>query len=202
MRGLDGVIFDWGGVLIEDPSGPLITYLAAALQVSPRAFEQAFALCGHELQLGILQEDQFWARVCDYLARPRPISKGSLWGQAFRTVYRPRPEMLLIAERLKMQGLRTAVLSNTEPACARFFGLLGYRCIDLAVFSCQVHLVKPDPEIFRLAVSRLGTHPARTLFIDDKPQFVRAASAIGLTGEVYQGIEQIRAHLAGMGIWC
>lgn len=200
--GVDGVIFDWGGVLIEDPSRPLIRYLARALQVLPRAFEQAFALYGPELQLGILPEDQFWDRVCSHLGRPRPICGQSLWGQAFRAIYRPRPELLLIAERLKMQGVRTSMLSNTEPACVNLFGQLGYRCFDVAVFSCQVHLVKPDPEIFRLTVSRLGTHPARTLFIDDKPQFVRAARAVGMAGEVYQGIAQLRAYLAGTGIWC
>ncbi len=39
--------------------------------------------------------------------------------------------------------------------------------IDEAVFSCEVGLAKPDPEIYELACERLGVEPREALFVGD-----------------------------------
>jgi putative hydrolase of the HAD superfamily len=184
---LEAVIFDWGGVVAEDPAPGLVRYCAQALRVPPRAFQGAFARFGRSFQSGILDERRFWSLVCNHLYIGPPKQTNGLWGRAFRAVYRPRPEVLLLIGYLKGRGIRTALLSNTEPACVEFFRTLGYRCFDQTIFSCQVGMTKPDPAIYRLAVQRLGSIPARTLFIDDRPSFIRAARSIGLMAEVYQG---------------
>ena len=44
----------------------------------------------------------------------------------------------------------------------------------------EVERGKPDPEIFRLAASRLGVDPARCVVIEDTPLGVRAAKAAGM----------------------
>lgn len=41
------------------------------------------------------------------------------------------------------------------------------RCFDTVVFSCAVGLVKPDPEIYRLAARRLRVEPAECVFVGD-----------------------------------
>ncbi|EEH52958.1 uncharacterized protein MICPUCDRAFT_36086 [Micromonas pusilla CCMP1545] len=53
----------------------------------------------------------------------------------------------------------------------------GMRCVCTGD---EVERGKPDPEIFRLAASRLGVDPARCVVIEDTPLGVRAAKAAGM----------------------
>lgn len=77
-------------------------------------------------------------------------------------------------------GIRTALLSNADglgepiPWLDRLFHVL--------VFSGDVGVAKPDVEIYRLTVSRLGLAPAECVFVDDLAVNVRGAVAAGLVG--------------------
>jgi len=56
---------------------------------------------------------------------------------------------------------------------------------DVMVFSYQVGVAKPDPEIFHVACQRLDLPPAEILFIDDVPNNVSAAQSVGMQAAVY-----------------
>ena len=56
------------------------------------------------------------------------------------------------------------------------------QCFDAGIFSGDVQLAKPDPEIYRLLATRHSLDPARTVFIDDMPVNVEAAAAQGWRG--------------------
>lgn len=53
------------------------------------------------------------------------------------------------------------------------------RCFDGGIFSGDVGLIKPQPEIFQLLESRYGLHPDGTLFIDDHAANIAAAQQAG-----------------------
>jgi putative hydrolase of the HAD superfamily len=53
---------------------------------------------------------------------------------------------------------------------------------DAVVISGEVGMRKPEPRIFRHAVSLLGVSPAECVFIDDVQANVEAAIACGMTG--------------------
>jgi putative hydrolase of the HAD superfamily len=60
---------------------------------------------------------------------------------------------------------------------ARLKWLKGFeRC----VWSCELKLAKPDPEIFRRTAAMLRTPPGRILFIDDKEENVAAARGVDM----------------------
>src|SRR5690606_18358965 len=46
--------------------------------------------------------------------------------------------------------------------------------------SYEVALAKPEPEIYRLTLNRLGVLPGDTLFVDDRPENIEAAAALGI----------------------
>lgn len=53
--------------------------------------------------------------------------------------------------------------------------------LDTAVFSSEVGLRKPHPEIFRAALERLGVEPERAVFVGDSlPNDVAGAAALGM----------------------
>ena len=85
------------------------------------------------------------------------------------------------ARDIRAAGLRTAILSNM-PAPVRDYVL---HCpwlpdFDASVFSCDVGVCKPEPEIYHECLLALGVHPSDVLFFDDREPNVRAAEALGL----------------------
>jgi len=58
---------------------------------------------------------------------------------------------------------------------------------DGGVFSCHVHYVKPEPEIYLSLCEKYGLNPADCIFIDDREVNVTGAGKTGMKGIVYRG---------------
>jgi putative hydrolase of the HAD superfamily len=88
-----------------------------------------------------------------------------------------------IAATLKRRGYRLGVVSNAEGRVARDLDSAGYDGIfETVVDSHVVGVEKPDPEIFRIALERLGARPETAVFLGDVPSVdVVGARAAGLT---------------------
>jgi len=196
---VEGVLFDWGGVLIDNPGPALMSYCAQALGVSVEDYTRIHNECGEPFQKGSIREDVFWQRVCERLGCHQP-KQASLWGDAFRAVYSPREEVFALAQRLRENGCKTSLLSNTEIPAMEFFLELRYEVFDAVTFSCAEGVAKPQREVYEIAASRLGLACARCVFIDDKREFVEGAQAAGMEGIAYDSIEQVRRELAALGV--
>lgn len=70
--------------------------------------------------------------------------------------------------RLKEAGLKIGLISNAD-VCDRLYWDKSpvYPYFDDSIFSCDVHLLKPDPEIFLLSLAHLGADPSEALFVGD-----------------------------------
>ncbi|MEN6425593.1 MAG: HAD family phosphatase [Phycisphaerales bacterium] len=195
---IEAVLFDWGGVLIDNPGPGLMSYCAKALGVPVEDYTRAHNRCGEPFQKGSIPEDVFWRRVCDDLGCSL-LKQTSLWGEAFRAVYVPRGEVFALARRLRKQGCKTSLLSNTEVPAMEFFLELRYDAFDAATFSCAEGVVKPQRDIYEIAARSLGLAPAQCVFIDDKPEFVEGARTVGMKGIVYGDLAQVQQELAALG---
>lgn len=96
MEKIESVIFDWGGVLIDDPTPGRLRYCARALGAPEELLGEAIAKFTPEFQRGAVGEDVFWERVCGELNVAPPQSR-SLWTDGFDAAYVPRPEMFALA---------------------------------------------------------------------------------------------------------
>ena len=194
MTDIQTVFFDWGGVLIEDPGPGLMQYCADSLGVDRLTFMGAHQTHCEPYGKGIICEEEFWERICQTLKCDLPQS--SLWIEAFKATYRPRPEMLNLVKTLQESGIRTALLSNTEKPCMEFFlNELHYTQFDCLVFSCAEGCWKPDAEIYRLALERTETRPDLSIFIDDREEFVRGAENFGMQAIQYTGFKTLLSYL-------
>jgi putative hydrolase of the HAD superfamily len=66
------------------------------------------------------------------------------------------------------------------------------------VFSSRVKLIKPEPEIFTLAIERFGIEPSQTVFIDDVAKNVEMARAHGWHAIQFISAEQVEAELEAL----
>lgn len=68
------------------------------------------------------------------------------------------------------------------------------------IVSGREKLAKPDEAIYRLAVERFAIAPAQAIFVDDRPENVAAAEAIGMAGHVFKDAAGLRADLEQRGL--
>lgn len=92
------------------------------------------------------------------------------------------PEVPEVLRRLKVSGIRTAILSNGTPTMleaavkhARLDGLL-----DWVLSVEEVGVYKPNPRVYQLAVDRLGTPAAQISFQSSNAWDAYAASSFGM----------------------
>jgi len=196
---IEAVIFDWGGVLIDDPRPWLMKFCAKAFDISPEEYVEAHIQFLERFQKGLISEEVFWRKVCTGLDRPMP-SRPSLWGQAFRAAYVPRKQMFDLVAKLHDAGYKTALLSNTETPAMEFFHELKYPGFDVLVFSCAEGSAKPEPKIYETTLDRLGSQPSRTVFIDDRPSFIEGARQLEIQTILFESIDQVKDNLARLGI--
>ncbi|WP_458686555.1 HAD family hydrolase [Nocardia tengchongensis] len=83
---------------------------------------------------------------------------------------------------------RTGLLSNSfvgardrESAAYGFESL-----VDDIVYSHEVGIAKPDPQIYLLACRRLGVEPSEAVFVDDAEMAVTGAESVGITAILHE----------------
>jgi putative hydrolase of the HAD superfamily len=104
-------------------------------------------------------------------------------------------------QRLQANGYKTALLSNSH---VRFVTHLRknrpwLRLFDVCVFSSEVHLIKPDPAIFRYTLEKLGMEASSVLFIDDRFSNVSVARSLGMEAIKFSTLVQLNSELKGAG---
>lgn len=71
---------------------------------------------------------------------------------------------------------------------------------DGVVASCNVHLVKPQPEIYQHLLDQHGLDAQQCVFIDDQQENLLAAQKLGIAGIHYTTFETVRKKLSDCGI--
>jgi epoxide hydrolase-like predicted phosphatase len=199
MEVIESVIFDWGGVLIDDPAPGLVKYCSEALGVLKEDYKKAYDKFGGDFQQGLISEDSFWERMCDELGKRKP-DVPSLWADAFKAVYVPKEEMFSLAAELREKGYKTGFLSNTEKPAMQYFYQLSYDMFDVLVFSCAEGTSKPERRIYELTVQRLGSEAWQSVFIDDKTEYINGAKQVGLKTILFESVGQVKNELARLGV--
>jgi putative hydrolase of the HAD superfamily len=72
--------------------------------------------------------------------------------------------------------------------------------VDSFISSCFVHVRKPDPDIFRLALD-VSQAPARqVIYIENTPMFVQVAEGLGIPSILHTDYKSTCAKLASAGL--
>lgn len=91
-------------------------------------------------------------------------------------------------DKLRREGYRLILLSNTNPFMMEFIlsgrfdgkGRSLAQYVDTMYLSYQMKVMKPDETFFRRVLMSEKIIPSETLFVDDGPRNVAAASQIGI----------------------
>jgi HAD superfamily hydrolase (TIGR01509 family) len=131
-----------------------------------------------------------------------PLTR-SQWVEARRMAMTPFPDVLSLVARVK-HSVSVAVLTNngflTKETIALLFPELPPLFEAKLMFSAEFAARKPDLQVYRRLLARLGVAPAAALMVDDDADNVAGAEAAGLHGYVFGGIAGLIQRLASFEI--
>ena len=95
------------------------------------------------------------------------------------------------------------MLSNTEKVTIKFLMKKYPELFSLfngnVVFSYEMHLVKPQKEMFFYALKIANTKPENAVFIDDRMKHVKAAKILGINAFRYRTVRSLKNNLKRIG---
>jgi putative hydrolase of the HAD superfamily len=196
------VLFDYGGVICTPQPGADVAALATAVGVPVPDLQAPYWAYRLSYDRAELDGTTYWHKVAAALGLSFPAPQvAELIRLDIASWLHLRDGTVALLEDLAAAGYRLALLSNApadfaevmaEQPVARFFEHLA--------FSCFLGSVKPEPECYRAVLAILGARPADVVFIDDRPENVAGAAAVGIHSVHFSTPEALRTALAGHGI--
>jgi putative hydrolase of the HAD superfamily len=198
---LRAVVFDYGIVLTGPPDATAWANMLRITGLPEERFHSLYWIDRPALDEGKLTGLGFWQKLLREAELPPDHAEElNRWDARLWTV--ENPIMVAWQLKLKQRGLLTAILSNIGAdvlaSVERTFDWIHH--FDVLVWSYQLGIVKPDPEIYRHTLRELGTNPEETLFIDDRRPNVEAARALGIQALEYSSVDQLREELIAAGL--
>jgi putative hydrolase of the HAD superfamily len=201
-KGIRAVVLDYDRVLCRLPREEHVDRMATAFGVDHQTFWRLYEQNRGPLDKGELTPAAYWkslARDAGTKVDAFTIERlQDLDIDMWDTLEEPLLEWV---QTLHANGYKTALLSNSH---LRFVAHLRkhspwLRLFDVCVFSSEVHLIKPDPAIFRSTLEKLGTDPSGVLFIDDRFSNVSVARSLGIESIRFTTLAQLNGQLKDAG---
>lgn len=200
--GIDAVVFDLGGVLIDwNPRHLYRRLFGADVEGMERFLAEVCTPAWNEKQ----DAGRSWEEAIAEATASHPAHA------ALIRAYRERWEEMLggaltdtvtLLDELRGAGLRLYALTNWSQYTFPY-GLARYPFLQWfadIIVSGREGVIKPDPAIFRLLLSRCGLEAERSVFIDDTLKNVEAARMLGFHAFHFRNAVQLRYDLVSLGL--
>ena len=196
------VVFDYGGVISTPQPDADVAALAAAVGVPVPDFQGPYWAYRLSYDRAELDGMTYWHKVAAALGLSFPAPRvAELIRLDIASWLHLCNGTVTLLKDLAAAGYRLALLSNTPADFAEVMVKQPVaRLFEHLAFSCYLGSVKPEPDCYRAVLAMLGARPADVVFIDDRPENVAGAAAVGIRGVHFTTPEAVRTALAGHGI--
>jgi putative hydrolase of the HAD superfamily len=191
------VVFDYGNVVSLPQRPTEVEHMAAICGLPVDRFHERYWQLRLAYDRGELDGPAYWKSVTDGQGTPLTREQitcvlavdGESWSH-------PNEKTLGWARQLKHEGFGLSILSNMPFAVSDY---LEKHCEWLAIFdhriySYAVRHAKPEIPIYMACLDLLKLAPEQILFLDDRPENVKAASELGIHSLLFDTLEQAAAR--------
>jgi len=194
------ILMDIGNVLIDFDVSKLLAGIAQAAGRPQRDILLFLLRSGlaEKYEKGLVSTADFFKRVSQEIGYTGPFEP---FRDSFNDIFKENAAGVAAFRALKAQ-LPVLLASNTnqmhyEFICKRFDFL---KEATGHVLSHQVHFRKPEPMFFRKALLKAGVGPEEALVIDDSPENVQGAKALGIPGIVFKDAGSLKEALKAFNL--
>ena len=196
---IENIIFDFGGVILDiDPQLTISEFAKLGFNDLEKVTNDEFTQLIRKFERGILTPEVFRKKMKNFLGiKISDQQFDDAWNALLFDIPSERIEII---EQVK-ENYQILLLSNSNEIhydlYVRDLQLrFGYReFADLfheAYFSFDLHLSKPDVEVYEFIINQNDLKPKKTLFIDDREDNIEAARKAGLQTYLLQKPERVR----------
>lgn len=197
---IKGIVFDLGGVIINLRTVEFFRELGQILKIdNDEHFRTLFIKEAERIDNNKKNGMGFWREFCEKLNIDCPEDDKllSIWPKLIGEV---NEKTQAIVEKLHGK-YPLAIISNSVPEhMESISGLDIYKYFDTVIFSTEVGLRKPDREIYKLAAQKLGIPLNQLLFIDDNPNWIKAAEDVGMQAVLFEDAGKLKVDLKSIGV--
>lgn len=196
------IFTDVGGVIATNGwDTPLRERMVERFSLNQKEVDDRHHLMFDSYERGKLTFEDYLKWTVFYEPRPFSLEEVRQWifDQA-----RPLPGTYNLYQRVKTRcAIKLALISNegaglTQDRVKRF--QLG-ELADYMVFSNAVGMRKPDPGIWKLALSLADLTPEQVIYIDDRKMFADFAGSLGFTAYQHVSAAETERYLASQGLY-
>jgi len=194
------VVFDYGEVICERTTA--LPTLAKRLGVSAGALEKAYWKERNDYDLGCSDFD-YWHAIGKHVGvTVSEPAAAELAAIDLAGWHRINPASQQLIQELHESGTPLALLSNAPASFATAYKQQAWvRPFQHLLFSAELGIAKPGPEIWELLIKQLNAAPTDCLFLDDREDNVAAARAAGLTALQWSNAVNAQTWLAEHGVF-
>ena len=191
------IIFDLGGVIVDiDYSNFYRQIIALSPLEKPRSrILLEFFRQSDLYHQGKMTDEEFYKLACEILQVC--ILNQNQFFDAFNSIIcgTCQPEMISLLKKIKeMKKYKIMALSNVNSSHWNYILNNKWEFLELFdefLLSHEVHLTKPDPRIFQLAIEKSGCNAEEIVYIDDGLNNIRSANDIGIQGIYFTNIDDL-----------
>jgi putative hydrolase of the HAD superfamily len=186
-KSIKNLLIDFGGVLINlERQTCLNRFKDIGIEnierfIDPYCQQGAFM----ELEKGVITPSEFRDELRQLAKKPVTDEQiDTAWNSFLADIPTAKLNLLLqLRKKYKVYLVSNTNLIHWEWACRNVFSYKHFRVedfFDKLFLSFEMHLAKPDMELFRKIITETAIIPQETLFIDDAEANCKAAQSLGI----------------------
>lgn len=195
------LIFDLGNVITKPQDQTYAEKMRSILapEISSETFTTAYYARRRDYDRGDVDHRNYWRSVAEELGVPSPEGRfDELRDADLKSWFNIDEDMVNYLREIRGRARHLVLLSNIHRDGVEFLEshFPWKELFESRVYSCEHRVNKPDAEIFRIAVSKVGESPENCLFVDDLAENIEGGRSAGLNAIQFFGLARLKTELA------
>lgn len=199
---IEAVVFDFGNVLSLAPLEHHTAELQRLCEMDRPTFELEYIRQRPDYDRGTIDGREYWSRVMRSGGGvPTAEKVRALIDEDTAGWTRINEPVVTWTRRLQDAGIRTGILSNMPRDILKGivdrFGWID--SFEAKIFSCDLGVIKPESEIYRVCLDTLGLEGSKVLFLDDGSENVEGAMRAGIRTVLFRKLAAALQEIVQQG---
>ncbi|MBU0898821.1 MAG: HAD family phosphatase [Nanoarchaeota archaeon] len=195
---IKAIIFDLGGVILQNKVEDVIKKISERLNIDYDSLFYLYKKHKQNMSSGKMSAKQFADLIKTKFKLDTDVIQE--WKKAYLETMPINEKMINIVKELK-KNYKVAMVSNIPELHAQINKERGtFSYFNPTILSCEVHLTKPQKEIFKLTLRELKLNPKECVFIDDREENLSVPNEMGFYTVLFRNSEQLIKDLGKIGI--